>query len=265
MADLYNLLDEIQEDEDQIDSYHEEAPQIDQDDEEDREHVELMPHWNDPTERREKQRALPGTPDTDLNVTYDEYAEGEERLDLEDVVGEAGQQDLVVMRFLEDQQDEMLLLQSQEGDDALQVTYAHLRHVWTQEIQAPTILPLNYELVQTWSRVISSRENVLDEFPLQDPDSASTHNHQRRRRGADPQEKPYDDQVWSLLQSVLRVDLERARFLLCDLLRTRLLKLQQYPWYYLKEQQNRLIPPEVRISLPVIKRLRSFSNTGLFV
>jgi hypothetical protein len=157
-----------------------------------------------------------GTPDTNLNVTTD-YED--DRLDLEDVVGSTN------ANTRGSDQDWVELLSNNDDEEDPGKLYRQLLQAWRHEIQAPTVLPLDYSLVQSWSHRIAAREEALD--------------HQHAGNSKEP--------VWSLMQSILRVDLERVRYLLCDLLRIRLFKLQQYPWYYLAaEQQDRLTPPEVR-------------------
>ncbi|CAB9527014.1 GINS protein SLD5 [Seminavis robusta] len=83
--------------------------------------------------------------------------------------------------------------------------YVKLKRLWQQELACPELLPLDEELVEAISDQIERQQAVIDDMG----------------------EEPGD--IEALLGSVLKVDCDRAQFMLSDLLRMRLWKIQEHP------------------------------------
>ena len=85
--------------------------------------------------------------------------------------------------------------------------YSKLKRLWQQELACPELLPLDEETLKEITEELESREQAIAELGEQSGD------------------------IETLLGSVLKVDTDRARFMLSDLLRARIWKIQQHPMH----------------------------------
>ena len=106
--------------------------------------------------------------------------------------------------------------------------YTHLYQAWTQERQAPELLPYPYETIQHIREGLIRYENYTfqDQQQQQQPGDV---NHHGRRRG-----RHTNENLNALMESLLRIDAERVKFLLSDLLKRRIQKITLHPQYYTK-------------------------------
>jgi hypothetical protein len=135
----------------------------------------------------------------------------------------------------------------------IHVTYQQLMHTWKQEMQSPILLPVNENMIQSWIHVLFCRENEIDEIDhcLDDDDdqrnqssSSSSSSFKNIRRNFPSN----NSNVRSLFKSILRMDLDRARYVLCDLLRLRLSKITDFPLFYLRDATARTLLTSKEVS-----------------
>jgi hypothetical protein len=108
-------------------------------------------------------------------------------------------------------EEERLDLGDVAGVDELQgnTAYAKLQALWTQELFSPDILPYDNNVVQSMTEALHEQEERMEQLQTQGA-SANAH-------------------LDALLTRVLKIDSERAKFLLCSLLKRRLAKIQEFP------------------------------------
>lgn len=164
MADLYNLLDEI--DEPQEQPFQSQEDSVASDIEQDREQVEL------PTFEKPSTAA----------------SETDERVDLEDLVAAQSLTDL---------------------------PYTRLQHLWSQELHSPELLAFDATTVQDLTEAV-----------------------ERQEEDAENMEFGSDNNMNALVQSILKIDADRVKFLLADLLRTRLGKIEEHPLHMRTRTEN---------------------------
>jgi hypothetical protein len=116
------------------------------------------------------------------------------------------------------------LLESSYTEDT--TVYARLQKLWSQELYAPEILPFDDETLQAATHALDSQEEVMDQ--LQTEGSSSNAN------------------LDALMGRILKIDSDRAKFLLCGLLKRRLGKIEAYP-LHMRENLDRLSDKEVRM------------------
>jgi GINS complex subunit 4 len=191
MADLYNLLDEIdqpQEQQQEEDLEGEQEWQADND----REELDLPPALQEAAQKK-----LEGTPD----ATYDE----DERVDLDDFNPEISLEDL---------------------------PYTHLQQLWTQEIHSPELLSYDDETIRGLTQAVEQQEEHIEDMDLPE------YNDEHESTGNDKNMK-------ALVQSVLKIDADRVKFLLSDVLRRRLTKIEEHP-LHMRTLTDRMSDGEVR-------------------
>jgi hypothetical protein len=132
-------------------------------------------------------------------------------------------QDAAQKRFEPTPMDERVDL-----DDFLQseseVLYNKLQSLWSQEINAPEILSYDSETVEGLTNALRQQEELIDNGEV---DTGNTN-------------------VDALTESILKVDADRAKFLLSDLLKMRLQKIEEYP-LHMRENGDRLSEKEVSV------------------
>ena len=106
--------------------------------------------------------------------------------------------------------------------------YSRLKKLWQQEVACPELLPLDESMVTEVIEEIQRREDTIAQLSEQSGD------------------------MEALLGSVLKVDSDRAKFMLSDLLRTRLSKIQEHP-LHMRDLVDRMSEQEVSlfVYLPV--------------
>lgn len=191
MADLYNLLDEI-------DQPQEQQQEEDLEDEQewqgagDREDVDLPPALQEAARKK-----LQGTP-----ANADDYED--ERVDLEDFNPEISLADL---------------------------SYTHLQQLWTQEIHSPELLFYDDETIRGLTTAVEQQEEQIENMDL--PEYNDEH------------ASGNDKNMKALVQSVLKIDADRVKFLLSDVLRRRLTKIEEHP-LHMRTLTDRMSDGEVR-------------------
>jgi hypothetical protein len=98
--------------------------------------------------------------------------------------------------------------------------YSRLRNVWSQEVNAPELLPFDQGIFQSITELIEDWEDAVDQCE--------------------------DDPVSALMASLTSVQIERSKYVLCDWLATRLRKMEEYPFYIRDYKADCLSQTEVR-------------------
>lgn len=195
MADLYNLLDGINESQQEED--HDLGPTLEEGKDEseewdlqDRERLELPPALAE-AERRKLQHVA------------DDEGELEE------------EEEVVNLKDLE-----------AERESLQDLPYMQLRQFWSQELHSPELLPYPEAVLTQLTEAVKKQENRLEEF-------------------AENEATTGDSNMDSLIASLLRIDADRANFLICDSLKQRLFKIEDHP-LYMREKLDCMSDKEVR-------------------
>ena len=215
MADLYNLLPEIDEPQEQgqheqlisVEGLNVQNGQQQQDtsqegeewDDVHREVLDLPPALREAEER--KLQRLGATPETEATT----------RADLEDFSTLFGSNGGV-------SPGEGLAAAAPTG------AYDTLKTLWTQEIHAPELLPYDQETIQSLTVALHQQEDRIERL-MSEGESGNAN-------------------MDSLLASILKIDADRVKFLLCDLFQQRLRKIELYP-LHMRQHVDRMSPNEV--------------------
>lgn len=105
------------------------------------------------------------------------------------------------------------------------LSYTKLKNLWTAEANCPELLPYDETVFAAIREQITEAEERIEEMTSDGPEENPLLN--------------------SLYVSILTVDLERTKFLLSDLLRRRLDKIEMFP-LHMREHVDRMSNAEVR-------------------
>lgn len=119
---------------------------------------------------------------------------------------------------------------------AQDLMYTHLYKAWSQECNAPELLPFDNATV----------EHMREWLREQDDTQVDTGN----------------ANMDALFESLLRIDVERIKFLLADLLSRRLQKIEAYP-LHMRTLTDRMSEQEVRSMIFALVRIQGKSNNEL--
>ena len=194
-------------------------------------------------------------PDDDQNRLYDED-EGESNIQ-EDTGGEPPRRsavpsvleaaaarrqqlednDLGIGREERDYQDSQDGLE--EGDEdgegrALDPDYEQLRTLWISELVCPELFPNNDEIVSVHADLLPEIEESIDELIQQ--------SRQQRQSSRDGHAS---GELASLMAQISKMDLDRTRFMLVDLARTRMAKIENHALHN-RTLVDRMTEQEVR-------------------
>jgi hypothetical protein len=104
--------------------------------------------------------------------------------------------------------------------------YTKLQAWWTQELLAPEILPYDSDAVQAMTDAIHDHDEKMARLQGAEDSSGNAH-------------------LDALMGRILKIDSDRAKFLLCGLLKRRLAKIEEFP-LHMRENLDRLSNEEVR-------------------
>lgn len=110
----------------------------------------------------------------------------------------------------------------EEGDEdgegrALDPDYEQLRSLWISELVCPELFPNNDEIVSVHADLLPEIEESIDELIQQ--------SRQQRQSSRDGQAS---GELASLMAQISKMDLDRTRFMLVDLARTRMAKIENH-------------------------------------
>lgn len=107
-----------------------------------------------------------------------------------------------------------------QKDSQTESAYGKLRNLWIQELNSPELLPYDEETIQYLTEAVQAQE--------------------------DTSEFTGNANVDALLSSIVKVDSERVKFLVSDLLKLRLWKIQSYP-LHMRKNIDKMSENEVRL------------------
>ena len=102
--------------------------------------------------------------------------------------------------------------------------YTHLYQAWAQECRAPDLLPYPYDTIQQIRDGLLRYENYS--CMMNQEQGEDNHRHRSRHET--------NENLNALMDSLLRIDAERVKFLLSDLLKRRIQKITLHPQHYTK-------------------------------
>ena len=102
--------------------------------------------------------------------------------------------------------------------------YTRLYQAWVQECRAPELLPYPYEMIQQIRDGMMRYENYTTMNEQQEDQGEGGDRHRHRRHT--------NENLNAVMDSLLRIDAERVKFLLSDLLKRRIQKITLHPQYY---------------------------------
>ena len=122
----------------------------------------------------------------------------------------------------------------EEVDDAVDdvkedADYATLKRLWSQEINCPELLPHDKDTMSLLMELLESQEDSIDKLKANTSTSG-------------------DSNMSSLVASIYQMDAARVRFIMTDLGRTRLSKIERHV-FHLRDHVDLMSPEEVRFHL----------------
>ena len=115
--------------------------------------------------------------------------------------------------------------------------YEQLKGLWTSELACPELLPSDAETIEHCVDELTKKEEIIDEL-LQ---RSKTQRPTREASG----------EVASLVAQITKMDLDRTRFMLVDLARTRMAKIENHALHN-RTLVDRMTEEEVRVLFKVI-------------
>jgi len=122
--------------------------------------------------------------------------------------------------------------QGRDGDEEGEMfgpddDYEHLKHLWIQELNCTELLSYDQQTIPELIEMLDGQEDTIDELQAQ----------------AKSKEGNVDPHLASLAASICKMDADRLRFLLTDLTRIRLQKIERYA-LHVREEVDRLSKDE---------------------
>jgi hypothetical protein len=118
----------------------------------------------------------------------------------------------------------------------LDLSYHRLGKLWAQECHSPELVPFDHDTIATMSeelRSVASGETIND-IALQNAVAGNAN-------------------MQALVESILRIDADRLKFLLADLLKRRLAKIEAHP-LHMRTKTDRMSEHEVRYWCQLVGR-----------
>jgi hypothetical protein len=103
--------------------------------------------------------------------------------------------------------------------------YATLKRLWSQEINCPELLPHDKDTMSLLMELLESQEDSIDKLKTNTSTSG-------------------DSNMSSLVASIYQMDAARVRFMMTDLGRTRLSKIERHV-FHLRDHVDLMSPEEV--------------------
>lgn len=110
--------------------------------------------------------------------------------------------------------------------------YAQLKRLWQQEMNCPELLPYDEDTITLQMELLESQEDSIEKL-LEQASSSAPRDSSRTDPG-----------VASIIASIYKMDADRVRFMLTDLSRTRLAKIEEHP-LYMREMVDRMSEQEI--------------------
>jgi DNA replication complex GINS protein SLD5 C-terminus len=117
----------------------------------------------------------------------------------------------------------------------LDLTYHRLGKLWAQECHSPELVPLDHDTIAAMSEQLRSAASgeTINDIALQNAIAGNA-------------------SMQALVESILRIDADRLKFLLADLLKRRLAKIEAHP-LHMRSMTDRMSEHEVRYSCSLVE------------
>lgn len=162
----------------------------------------------------DEEEAPVATVEVDNEEPWDRNDDDRERLDLPPALAEAERKQYQTVEKEETVEEEDVL---EEDPD-----YAQLKRLWKQEMNAPELMPYESETIGLHLELLEGQEETIDKLS----------------------DSRMDPALAPLMASIYKMDADRVRFMLTDLTRTRLDKIEEHP-LYMRDMVDRMSDNEV--------------------
>ena len=126
--------------------------------------------------------------------------------------------------------------------------YTQLKHLWIAEMSCPELFPFDAEIFEAHKNLVNEQEDQVEELTNSAAASHSKYDANVGHRASTRQKygkDQVDPNLTSLVASIHRMEADRVRFLLADLSRTRLKKIEAHP-LYMRNMVDRMSSHEVK-------------------
>jgi len=168
----------------------------------------------------------------DSNGIEDEYEE------------EEGENDALQSQQQENDEEQNDKLVDGEEED---LEYTQLKRLWITEMSCPELFPFDPETFDMHKNLLQGQEELIAELS-----NAASSSHLSTDATGQPvsvrnkkKSKEADPNLTSLAASIYRMEADRVRFLLADLARFRLTKIESHP-LYMRNMRDRMSENEVK-------------------
>ena len=137
----------------------------------------------------------------------------------------------------------------EDGEDE-DLEYTELKRLWITEISCPELFPFDSETFDLHKNLVQGQEELVEQLCSKaaishaknsDPNSMSHRDSARKKNN----KQQVDPNLTSLAASIYRMEADRVRFILSDLARLRLAKIESHP-LYMRNMVDRMSPLEVK-------------------
>ena len=125
-------------------------------------------------------------------------------------------------------------IDEEEGQAGPDAEYEKLKHLWVQEVNCTELLPYDSDTISMLMEVLAGQEETMEQLQHQAKTSVGGGGN-------------VDPNLASLAASICKMDADRLSFMLADLTRTRLAKIEKYALHN-REVWDRLSEHEVRFN-----------------
>lgn len=214
MADLDNLLDDMNNDD---------GGSFGDDDDDQQQQVDFSDDDNDEYDQHQQRSVIPSALAAaaerrrQLEQQQDEYGAGDEERDYQQQDG--GGVDNGEGDFEGDVEG------GDYDDQNYNEDYEQLKGLWTSELACPELLPSDAETIGIMVEEITKKEEDIEELL-----TASRQQKQQRnqRGGGQSAGGEISGELASLVAQITKMDMDRTRFMLVDLARTRMAKIENH-------------------------------------
>ena len=129
--------------------------------------------------------------------------------------------------------DEVINEDDEEDDRNYNADYEQLKGLWTSELACPELLPADGETIEQIVDDLTKKEEMVEDLLSRSQFCSQQQQTSKSRRGGsaggdgDSDSKPTGE-LASLVAQITKMDMDRARFMVVDLARTRMAKIENH-------------------------------------
>ena len=131
------------------------------------------------------------------------------------------------------------------NDQGILTPFQRLKLAWKQELACPELLPYDHEVIDYFMELLATQEDVIDN--VQQGGVLSLSNTNTNSAGI-VRNTEANQMLTSLSVNILKMEVDRIRFILADLSRTRIQKIEKYALHS-RTLLDRMSDEEVRLRL----------------